>query len=260
MCETDIISGQSDTTNSEPPPILSEHLSEQNQDSVVQINDSTFDSVNPPQDGETEINTENETVESYEINDLPHSIDVRISHLETLLSAQSAVLNEVKSLANELIKEFTTKLKYDTTKQTQIDKLYNENITYKEGIIKKFQATIILAVIEQIDYAMKQTGHFEVAEFSETNFQKLLDSYREIAMSFQDMLFEKFDVSNYCCAKETPFDPKLQRVLKTVKTDDNSKNKLVKTSIRSGYKTGDETILRPELVEVYVYEATKQND
>jgi molecular chaperone GrpE (heat shock protein) len=107
---------------------------------------------------------------------------------------------------------------------------------------------------------MRQIMFFENAEFSETNFRKLLISYRGIAEGLQDWLLEKFDVSNYRCAKETLFDPKRQRAIKTAKTDDNAKNKLVKTSLRSGYQTGDEIILRPEIVEVYVYETIDQNN
>jgi hypothetical protein len=206
-----------------------------------------------------QIDTDSTENNNDELNVLPEEstptqIDAEDKTLSNLLQEQFTTLNEIKSIAEQLAKDFTLKLKYDSTKQAQIDKLYDENVKYKNDIVKKFQTTLILAVIEQIDDAIKQISFFENTEFSETTFRKLLNSYSEIAESFQNMLFEKFDISNYQCEKETPFDPKRQRALKTFKTNDSSKNKLVKNSIRHGYEFGNEIILRPEMVEVYVYE------
>lgn len=160
---------------------------------------------------------------------------------------------ELKSVMQELAKDFELKLKYDATKQKQIDKLYDENLQYKDGIIRKFQNSIILAVIEQIDEASKQIAYFEQAEFSEENFHKILRSYRDITSGFQDVLLEKFDVENYTCTSGDRFDPKQQRSLKTTPTENPDRNKSVKQSLRPGYRDTDGHILRPELVEVYVY-------
>jgi len=168
-------------------------------------------------------------------------------------------LAEITAQIRQVAKDFETKLKYDASKQTLIDKLYNENQNYKDGIIKKFQQSMILAVIEQIDDAEKTITHFENVEFSEENFRKLLKSYRDIAESFQDVLLEKFDVSHYRCETETPFDPKRQRSLKTVTTDDQTKHKLVKQSLRPGYEI-NENVLRQEMVEVYVFNRRETDD
>ncbi|MDR1383486.1 MAG: hypothetical protein LBJ67_06540 [Planctomycetaceae bacterium] len=51
-------------------------------------------------------------------------------------------------LLRQLANDFENKLKYDASKQEQIDKLYNENQKYKEGILEKFRKQLILAVIE----------------------------------------------------------------------------------------------------------------
>lgn len=164
------------------------------------------------------------------------------------------MIRELKSLVLNLAKDFETKLKYDATKQQQVDKLYDENRQHKDGIVRKFRDSMILAVIEQIDGAAKQIAHFENVEFSEDNFRKILASYRDIALCLQDMLLEKFDVENYTCTPGDQFDPKRQRSLKTVRTDEIEKNKTVVKSLRAGYRTNEGQILRPELVEVYVYD------
>lgn len=154
----------------------------------------------------------------------------------------------------QLAKDFETKLKYDASKQELIDKLYKENLAFKEGIVKKFQHAMILAVIEKIDEADKDIAVFENREFSDENYRKLLASYNEIATGFQDMLSARFDVECYSSETLTNYDPKIQRSLKTCPTHEADKNKLVKRTLRPGYKTAEGFVLRPELVEVYVFD------
>lgn len=168
----------------------------------------------------------------------------------------SAVIppQEILPLLRQLVKDFETKLKYDASKQELIDKLYKENMEFKEGVIKKFQQAMITAVIERIDDAAKDIAIFENREFSEENYRKLLASYRDITAVFQDMLSVRFDVECYSGEPLMRFDPKTQRSLKTCPTTDADRNKLVKQTLRPGYRTADGFVLRPELVEVYVFD------
>ncbi|MGL6196672.1 MAG: hypothetical protein ACRC2T_17810 [Thermoguttaceae bacterium] len=168
------------------------------------------------------------------------------------------ILSELRTLMLQLAKDFESKLKYDAAKQGQIDKLYNETQEYKQGILRKFQHSLIIAVIEQIDQAAKQIAFFTNAEFSETMFRKMLDSYQDITVSFQDMLTEKFSVQVYRCEPHTRFDPKRQRTLKTTPTRDVTLNKHVKASLRPGYETEECYVIRPELVEVYIFDETAE--
>jgi len=170
------------------------------------------------------------------------------------ISTDNVPRDEILLLLKQLAKDFEIKLKYDASKQQLIDKLYADNQQFKEGIVKKFRHAMILAIIEQIDDAAKQTTFFANAEFSEDNYKKLLDNYSDVAEGFQNMLLEKFDVNVYRCEADTPFDPKRQRSLKTVSTDEQAKHKCVKSSLRPGYETEDGFVLRPELVEVYVFQ------
>ena len=116
---------------------------------------------------------------------------------------------------------------------------------------------MIIAVIEKIDEAEKDIAVFESRDFSEENYRKLLVSYSDIAANFQDMLASRFDVECYCCEPLTDFDPKTQRSLKTCSTAEDDKHRLVKQTLRPGYKTVDGFILRPELVEVYVFDGKR---
>lgn len=217
---------------------------------VAADSDTPSDVENPP---ETEMETDSADCPPEDETPPPESLHETACEQHT-----DPVLLNVVALLQQLSHDFEQKLKYDTSKQAQIDKLYDETQKYKDGILKKFQNSLILAVIEQIDEARKQITFFENAEHSEVNFNKLLRSYRDIAVGFQDMLVEKFEIANYRCDPETPFDPRRQRSLKSALTNDPAKNKLVKQTLRLGYETAEGFILRPELVEVYVFEHPKQ--
>jgi molecular chaperone GrpE (heat shock protein) len=163
----------------------------------------------------------------------------------------TATTESVLPLLQQLAKDFETKFKYDASKQEQIDKLYKENMDYKQNILKKYQQSLILAVIEKIDDAEKSIAFFADKEFSEENYRKLLAFYRDTTGDFQNALQERFDVSVFRCEPDTPFDVKRQKILKTVPTDNPTKHKTIKQTLRPGYEI-DGQVLRTEMVEVYV--------
>ena len=202
------------------------------------------DSGTPSQDGETP------DVELPQAAETPEN---------ELLQQLKFLAEANKELSQQLVKDFDTKLKYDAAKQEQIDKLYNENQEYKQGIHEKLKKSLVLAVIEQIDAAIKTISHFGNQEFSEENYRKLLANYNEIATDFQDALAQSFDVVAFNCEANTPFDAKRQKALKTVPTEDETKHKTISKSLRQGYEMtntdGTTTILRPEQVEVYTHQA-----
>jgi len=182
----------------------------------------------------------------------PDIADRVLSKLEPTFAA----LNEkVESLTKET--EFLNLLV--TKKQEQIDKLYDENQGYKQGILEKFKKSLVLAVIGQIDAALKTISHFGNQEFSEENYCKLLENYNEIVTDFQESLAQSFDVTAFYSEENTPFDAKRQRALKTVSTEDETKHKIIRKSLRQGYEieNADETktLLRLEMVEVYVHQS-----
>ena len=159
---------------------------------------------------------------------------------------------EILSLLQQIVQDFETKFKYDATKQEQIDKLHKENMEYRSGILEQLKRSLILAVIAQIDAAEKQIAFFGTQEFSEENYRKLLGFYQDTTDDFQNTLRQQFDTTVFRCEPDTPFDPVRQRALKTISAEEPEKHKLVKRSLRPGYEL-DGSILRPEMVEVYVY-------
>ena len=214
-----------------------------NQSEELTSSEILAETVTPSED--TEI-SDNETTQAVETSE-----NDPLQRLTSMAEANSELLQQ-------LVKDFDIKLKYDATKQEQIDKLYTENQDYKQGILDKFKKSLVLAVIGQIDAAQKTISHFGNQEFSEGNYRKLLGNYGEIATDFQDSLAQSFDVTAFGCEDNTPFDAKRQKALKTIATEDESKHKTVSKSLRQGYEVanadGTTTLLRLEMVEVYIHQ------
>ena len=178
---------------------------------------------------------------------------------ERILSELQPILTTLNEKVESLTKETEFFNQLVAKKEEQIDKLYNENQDYKQGIHEKLKKSLVLAVIGQIDAAIKTISHFGNQEFSEENYCKLLENYREIATDFQDSLAQSFDVVAFSSEENTHFDAKRQRALKTVPTEEEAKHKTISQSLRQGYEMANEdgtkTLLRLEMVEVYVHQS-----
>lgn len=170
---------------------------------------------------------------------------------------------ELKCLMESLSLDFQRKIKYDVTKQAQIDQLYRENVAYKEGQLEKFKKQLVLAVIEQIDDAEKLISHYDKQDTDNPDellikYQKLLRNYKDLTESFRDMLLDQFDIVSWQSEPKTSFDPRCQRVLKKTPTDDLTLDKKICESIRFGYRRGDSeenaSLIRPEIVNVYIFD------
>ena len=171
----------------------------------------------------------------------------------TVVNVQNLHFADLVKFQQQLAEDFEVKLKYDAAKQVLIDKLYEENREFKEGILTKFRRQLLLAVIEQIDESEKSIRFFdseENSEASEANYRKLLFFFREIVADFQNMLQEKFDVVAFRSEPFSMMDIKRQRPLRSTPTKDESLHRRVKQSLKPGYELGGE-ILRHEIVDVY---------
>jgi molecular chaperone GrpE (heat shock protein) len=184
-------------------------------------------------------------------NEISATPETSENELLQRLNAIADIADINGELLRKLAKDFDVKLKYDAAKQEQIDKLYKENLEYKEGILNEFRRKLILAVIEQIDVTEKCIKSFDDKECSEDNYRELLNIFRDVVNEWQEMLLKQFDVSSYQCEPNSPVDIKRQRILKQIPTDDAALYKHVRQTLRTGYELNGQ-VLRPELVAVFV--------
>ena len=239
---------QSDSTQSEPETIPAEPESEALHQDIPEQSDILGGSV-------VEETTVPETA--------PDAAEYPLAELKPTLETLEGKLDSLVEKFDILVGNIDFGTKFAEKKQEQIDKLYEENQEYKQGILDKFKKSLVLAVIGQIDAALKTISHFGNQAFSEENYRKLLENYNEIATDFQDSLAQSFDVVAFSSEENSPFDAKRQRSLKTVSTEDETKHKTISKSLRQGYEIenadGTKMLLRLEMVEVYVHQSEMTN-
>lgn len=167
---------------------------------------------------------------------------------ETPLSARMDILEQKMDALNEA---FAGKLRYDASKQVIIDRQYSELEALRHAEFAKLSNAIIMDVIDEIDAAEKSTRYFENQESTPENYEKMKKMLMGTAESLIDLL-ERNEVYSYRSEPGSSFNPKRQRVLRVVPTEDSSKDKTIQESLRAGFER-EERVLRPELVAVYAF-------
>ena len=158
----------------------------------------------------------------------------------------------LSSLLEKLLADFQSKLKYDEHKNKIIDEQHAELQEFRGGLLRKIVTRILADVIFELDDTEKLTRFYEAAEPTPENYEKLLKLTRQFAENLR-LLLEKNEAVPYRCEPGTPFDPRRQRAMSILPTDDPAKDKTVAATIRWGFEY-EGKVLRQEMVEVYRYE------
>lgn len=164
-------------------------------------------------------------------------------------------LERIENQMAQLRAEFEGKLKYDAHKNAIIDKLHQDLQEYKSDFLKKYLQSIIMDIIQIIDNIRKLVDHYEQQEVPNIDPRKILDILKGIPSDLEDLFFRQ-GVKPYTCDGDG-FDPSRQRVLKTLTTRDQEKDKTVAESLRPGYEWEGQ-VIRPEMVAAYVYKDQSQ--
>lgn len=173
-----------------------------------------------------------------------------------ILSELKPVLAAVEEKVEALVADAEFWKQLVEKKQEQIDKLHEENRDYKDDLIEQFKRKLVLGIIEQLDASDKQITTFEAKEKSENNYNNLLSAFREVTDDFRDMLQNRFDITPFRSNHGDQFDATRHSVLGRQPSDDKNKDKTISKSKRHGYTNIDGKIIRPELVEVYYFDAS----
>ncbi|QSS99710.1 nucleotide exchange factor GrpE [Pontibacillus sp. ALD_SL1] len=153
-----------------------------------------------------------------------------------------------------LSREFTSKVKQDESKEKVIDSLHRELQTYKEDQIKDIIKPVINDLILMADRTKKQVDR--LSKEDELNPQKLLRALDDSVLDVDDILYRQ-GIESFTHTSET-FDSKKQQIVKTIKTDDETKDKQIAEVVGKGYEW-DGKVFRNEKVNVFVYEKPKNS-
>lgn len=161
---------------------------------------------------------------------------------EDAVSPQTSEMEQLTQKIDVLDRKFDEKVAYDTHKNALFDKMYDELSAYRNDMYKKIMKPIIMDTIMVLDDINKI-----IRDIDQSDAEKVFKVLSSIPDDLLDIL-ERNGVEAYQDELDT-FNPKTQRVLKTIPTTDPELNNKVKSRIRQGYKW-DDKVIKPEMISL----------
>lgn len=162
----------------------------------------------------------------------------------------STTIKEIAATQQGLRKDFNEKLKYDEHKEHLIDKLHKELQDHKDGVVKSAMQPLVRDLIMINDNIFKLVDNFR-SSGEPLDAEAILNHMESITIDIDDALYRQ-GIEPFNSPAEK-VDPLKQSIFKTVKVNDQTKEKQLAERLRKGYEW-DEQIIRKELVSVYVYD------
>ena len=144
---------------------------------------------------------------------------------------------------------FDREIRAEATREKVVDRLHAELQEYKQGLLLGILRPVFVDLIQLHDDMGKMVAAQAEAD-AEGEVARLLDLIRGFQQGIEDILYRQ-GVEPFAL-EDDAFDPRRQRALSTVTTDDPDRNKRVATRLRKGFQAGDK-VIRPEMVTVYSY-------
>jgi molecular chaperone GrpE len=174
--------------------------------------------------------------------------------LRTIVPAEppSAVLAAVRELGDGLGRRldqlqtlFDREIRAEATREKVVDRLHAELQEYKQDLLLNALRPLIIDLVQLHD----DIGKMIAAQGEpEPPVARLLGIMAGFQQGIEDILYrqgiEPFEVEG------DAFDPRRQRAVATVTSDDPAQAKTVAEHLRKGFRAGDK-IIRPEIVAVF---------
>ena len=167
----------------------------------------------------------------------------------TISSSLQQLINEMHLLRQD----FGTKIKYDESKERQVDSLHRELQTYREGLHFKILRPLfidLIAVHDDLGKLIESTSN-EVSQGAGAQSIKNMVSFQETI----EEILRRNGVETFCL-EGTIYNTAKQRALQAIETTDPVLDKQIARRIRKGFEY-EGRLLRPELVVTYKAVADK---
>jgi molecular chaperone GrpE len=162
---------------------------------------------------------------------------------EDLVTMAQSLLTKMQ----ELRQEFDTKIKYDETKERQLDSMHKELQAYREGLHFKILRPLfidLIAMHDDLDKLLEGLSSIETEQIP----ARMIDNLKSFQDTVEDILFRN-GVESYRLDGDA-YVPNKQRVVQAVNTTEPSQDKLIARRVRKGFEY-DGRVLRPELVTIF---------
>ncbi len=161
--------------------------------------------------------------------------------------AGSQQITELASKLDALTELFKSKIETDEYKNHLFDEMHRQLAKYQDDALKSVIEPFISELITLLEN-VRQYEKFTPEEATPENYAKLRKRLSDVRGDIEDIL-EEMDVSKYETDEVIP-DTKRQKIIKTVRTDDASKNNTIESKLSDGYIYRNK-IIKYEKVAVY---------
>ncbi|MDR3632915.1 MAG: nucleotide exchange factor GrpE [Isosphaeraceae bacterium] len=170
------------------------------------------------------------------------------------VDGQAATLAALATLGDSLHRRleglhtlFEREIRAEATREKVVDRLHAELQEYKQDLLLNVLRPVFVDLIQLHDDIGKIVAAHPLAEGEP---RRLLDLMAGFQQGIEDILYRQ-GVEPYSLEGDT-FDPKRQRAVATVPTDDPSQNKSIAARHRKGFQAlAGEKLIRPEIVSVH---------
>ncbi len=166
--------------------------------------------------------------------------DRDVAILDALRDMQAALVRRLDGLQTL----FEREARAEVNREKIIDRLHAELQEYKNDLLLNTLRPVFLDLIQLHD----NMGKVIEAQSAGAADDRLVEITRGFQQDIEDLLYRQ-GVEPFAVEGDV-FDPRRQRAVATVATDDPDRVRTVAARIRQGFAAG-EKVLRPELVTVY---------
>jgi molecular chaperone GrpE len=140
---------------------------------------------------------------------------------------------------------FERDIRAEATREKVVDRLHAELQEYKQDLLLNVLRPVFVDLIQLHDDVGKIV---DAQSEPDPAVARLLDLMRGFQQGIEDILYRQ-GVEPYV-EEGASFDPRRQRAVATVATDDPAANKTIAARHRKGFRAG-EKVIRPEVVSVF---------
>jgi len=169
--------------------------------------------------------------------------------------ATSRLLETVAELKDQLTRRLDAvqtilerELRAEAARERVVDRLHAELQDYKQDLLLKVQRPIFIDLIQLHDDIGKMIEARPAADAEPERAAAVRGMLESIQTAIEDILYRQ-GVEPFVLESDA-FDPRRQRAVSTLPTDDPARNKTIAARLRKGFQAG-EKLIRPEIVSVW---------
>jgi molecular chaperone GrpE len=167
----------------------------------------------------------------------------------------SRLLEAITGLKEHLTRRLDTvqtilerELRAEAARERVVDRLHAELQEYKQDLLLKVQRPIFVDLIQLHDDIGKMIEARQPEDVPSDRAAAVRGILESIQTAIEDILYRQ-GVEPFAMEGDG-FDPRRQRAVATVATDDPARNKTIAARLRKGFQSG-EKLIRPEIVSVF---------